>query len=114
MANGHIQHKIETRGGKDPVTGFPLPVVVDWSNPIDCTFQPNHNTNVGYNAGGSFTNSQYTIHIEMQELPSFDAIRLFDSQGNQLGTDREVENREFAVTAPLEYLELVNKIRIIV
>ncbi len=114
MASGYIQYKIETGGGKDPETGFDLPVEVSWSEPIDCTFQPNHSSTKGAYEDGSFTSSQYDINIEAQELPSFDAIRLFDSRGNQLGTDRNVENREFAVFAPLEYLELVNRIKIIV
>ncbi len=114
MADGYIRYKIESGGGIDPDTGFNIPVTVEWSERIDCTFLPNHNTQVGYYDGGSFTNSQYTIHIEQQELPSFDAIRLFDSQGLQLGTNSVVSDREFAVNTPLEYLELVHRIRIIV
>lgn len=114
MANGYIRYKIETGGGIDPDTGFNNPVKVDWSERIDCTFQPNHSSAVGYYGDGSFINSQYTIHIEQQELPSFDAIRLFDSRGFQLGSNPIVENREFAVNTALEYLELVHRIRIIV
>ena len=114
MAKGYIQYKIKTGGGKDPETGFDLPIETSWSDKIPCLIRPNHHREKGHYNGGAFTTSNYDIHIKMQDLPTFDTIRIFDTRGNQLGHNPKVEDREFQVIAPLEYLEVVNRIRIII
>ena len=112
--NGHINYKIETGGGKDPDTGFKIPVEVSWSEDIPCSFRVNHDSSLGHYENGVFTKTSYVVDIEAQELPTFDTIRIYDDQGNRLGLSKDQELREYPVIATPEHLATVDRIRITV
>lgn len=108
--NGYINYQIETGGGNDPETGFPIPVTTSWSDNIDCLFTVNMRADKGTYIDGKFTIASYVIDIEMQDLPEFDTIRLTDSRGNVLGTG-DVDERKFS-SIVIEYLDVAERIRI--
>lgn len=110
--NGYINLQIETGGGEDPVTGFPIPVTTSWSRPIECSYLANTSPNKGSYADGQFTIASYIVDIETQDLPEFDTIRLTDDRGNILGTANDPEKRVFPLRKEPEYLDLVDRIRI--
>lgn len=108
--NGYINYQIETGGGTDPETGYPIPVETSWSEDIPCLFTVNTSPNKGTYIDGQFTIASYLIDIEMQDLPEFDTIRITDSRGKVLGTG-DVEERKFS-NLVIEYLDVVERIRI--
>lgn len=108
--NGYINYQIETGGGTDPETGFPIPVVTSWSADIPCLFSANTRADKGTYIDGKFTIASYLIDIEMQDLPTFDTIRLTDLRGNVLGFG-EPDERKFS-SIVIEYLDIAGRIRI--
>lgn len=108
--NGYINYQIETGGGTDPETGFPIPVITEWSRDIPCLFSANTTPNKGTYIDGKFTIASYLIDIEMQDLPEFDTIRLTNDRGTVLGTG-DVDERKFGGIV-VEYLDVAERIRI--
>lgn len=104
---------MEKGGGVDD-NGRPIPPVISWSDKIQCLFKANTSSNIGYNEGGSFTTANYAILIDMQKLPSFDSLRLFDNHGRRLGPQRDENKREFTVIGQPEISDIMQIIKILV
>lgn len=104
IANGTIQVKQKKAHGIDPVTNYPLPVEVSWSDPIPCQYTPNKYNKLGVVNGEHFTVAQYTVLIEEQAFEA-NQIMLIDKYGKCLG--------EFSIMQ-IEPLEAVCEIKIII
>lgn len=105
IANGHIECKVKTGGGIDPVTRFPAETEVSWGEPIPCQYVPaRHDAMAVSRQGDSYTLAAYTILIEEQPFTA-ERIRLTDRQDVVLG--------EFSVRQT-EPLDAVCEVRITV
>ena len=104
IQNGHIECKVKTGGGIDPVTGYPVKAEVTWGEPIPCQYIPSKHDMMAVREGEHYTLAAYAILIEEQPFES-ETIRLTDIRGEELG--------EFPVRQ-VERLEAVCEMRITV
>ncbi len=65
IPNGVIQPKYKTGGGLDPNTGFPIPSIETWGEPIKCQFVQNFKRhNFHYSNGEVYEVYKYLILVE--------------------------------------------------
>lgn len=107
IPNGTIEFKEKSTGKIDAETGYPTkPTGSRWGTPIPCQYLPNSHNNLGKVNGERFTTANYMLLLEEQPLPDSEQLRLKDSNGKVLG--------EFSLIAPLESLEAVGEIKILI
>lgn len=106
MTNGTLQYKSREGGGIDPDTGDPVPVTIQWSEPIDCLITPDDNGFLKKYQDGQQVSASYTVLLELQDFEHVN-IRLTDNRGKQLG--------EYQVLPPnIRNLEAVGRVKITV
>lgn len=131
--NGTIRAKIVSGGGLDE-HGAPIESNYSWSDACECRYKPNTLSNRGKYIDGTFTQAQYDVTVfDMKfgiaeevltsesgmsiktqdgvEISTFDKksvsleVILFDKNGNVICQD---------IVQSIEYLESVQRVRIIV
>lgn len=104
IPNGYISLSIQTGGGIDPETGYPVEPSEEWSNKIDCQYSANNYDRLGTAGGGHFTVAQYTILVDGAPLGDAERLQLYAKNGKLIG--------EFSIKSD-EYLEAVDQTKII-
>lgn len=83
IVNGKLYYQIETGGGKDE-DDDPIPVVVSWSEPIECNVKVNTRNNKGKYKDDTFVIASYEVLIELDDFTAT-RVRIEDANGNDLG-----------------------------
>lgn len=103
--NGTLRYKTTTGGGLDG-NGDPIPVLGNWSDPIDCLIHQNTNGKLMKYQDGQYVAASYSINVELDSFDST-AIKVINNQGVYLG--------EFQVIPQNIYkYSFVNRIKITV
>jgi hypothetical protein len=85
IVNGNIELKLKTGGGIDPERGYPIPVVVNWSKPIDCQYRAvRRNLQAKTIPNEAYIDCSYTILVDLNEEIG-EELRLNTSSGKCIG-----------------------------
>lgn len=86
IPNGTVEFwRVQSAGGLDPNTGYPIAATGSWGNPIHCQFR--HSTyNVQASSNGEpIIKKSFTIWIDIHNETPSERLRLKDKKGNSLG-----------------------------
>ena len=106
IENGYICLKFKSGGGIDENTGYPFASAETFSDKIPCQFIFSQNSLRQKVNGETYSLVRYIIYLEMQMLPDFECLRLFDRENKLIG--------DFSLLARPEPLEAVDQIKLLV
>ncbi len=85
FTNGHIEFARISGGETDPVSGYPVPVEIEWGENVPCQFRaPKMDLKAMSADGSAYTGVSYEILVEWQDISS-ERLRLYSLNGNLVG-----------------------------
>ena len=104
ITNGTLQYKTTTGGGISEA-GDTIPVIEEWSEPIDCLLFPNSSGKLLKYQDGEFVAASYSIHLELDDF-EYTSIRITDNRGFCFGEFQVLRQNIYHYT-------LVNRVKLI-